>query len=63
MLVELPLYVRESEAPELYKASVEDALEVGPFVVSAALLSLLVSCARAAVLLCRGRPGGRPLHV
>lgn len=33
MLVELPLLVQEDAAPELYKASADDALELGPFVV------------------------------
>lgn len=32
VLVELPLYVRESEAPDLYKMTDEDSVEVGPFV-------------------------------
>ncbi len=34
MLAELPLYVLEKEAPELYKMTEEDAVEVGPFTVS-----------------------------
>ncbi|PRW60867.1 hypothetical protein C2E21_1253 [Chlorella sorokiniana] len=31
VLAELPLYIREDEAPELYKMSAEDGVEVGPF--------------------------------
>ncbi|KAL4855062.1 Fruit protein [Chlorella vulgaris] len=31
VLVELPLYVREEEQPELYKMTAEDGVEVGPF--------------------------------
>lgn len=34
VLAELPLYVREEQAPELYRMSGEDAVEVGPFTVS-----------------------------
>ena len=33
VLAELPLLVREGDAPELYRAAAEDALELGPFVV------------------------------
>ncbi len=33
VLAELPLYIREDEAPELYKMSAEDGVEVGPFTV------------------------------
>lgn len=38
MLAELPLYIREDEAPELYKMSAEDGVEVGPFTVRAAVV-------------------------
>ena len=34
VLAELPLYIREDEAPDLYKMSAEDGVEVGPFTVS-----------------------------
>lgn len=34
VLAELPLYVREQDAPDLYKMSEEDGVEVGPFTVS-----------------------------
>lgn len=33
VLAELPLYVREQDAPDLYKMSEEDGVEVGPFTV------------------------------
>ena len=35
VLAELALCVREEEAPELYRLSEEDGVEVGPFTVSA----------------------------
>lgn len=40
VLVELPLLVREDQA-ELYKLSAEDAVEVGPFVVSSSSCCVL----------------------
>ena len=36
VLAELALCVREEEAPELYRLSEEDSVEVGPFTVSSA---------------------------
>ncbi|PSC74147.1 hypothetical protein C2E20_2793 [Micractinium conductrix] len=43
VLAELPLYVREAEAPEIYKLTAEDGIEVGPFVGGGLPLRGLVS--------------------